>query len=189
MWGHGRMHQRAYESPRCANPVTTDNRFSNARLVEFFDGILKVHPQAPTSTAPLYSNAAFQILGYALEEITEKSFETLMEDELIKPLNLTRSSYSHPSMNISVIPDDPISSQWNADTKGMTPWVFSISSKSMTILISYRAGGLYSSSKDMAAIGRAILNSTLLPPAVTRRWVRKRAILVTWYVYMVEISV
>lgn len=131
MWSHVRMHQRAYESPICANPATTDNRFANATLVEFFDGILKVHPQAPTSTAPLYSNAAFQILGYALEEITGKSFETVMKEELIKPLNLTRSSYSHPNMNVSVIPDDPTSSQWNADTKSLTPWVFSISSKSV----------------------------------------------------------
>lgn len=42
----------------------------------------------------------------------------------------------------------------------------------MTILISCRAGGLYSSPNDMAAIGRAVLNNTLLPPAVTRRWMK-----------------
>lgn len=34
------------------------------------------------------------------------------------------------------------------------------------------AGGLYSSPKDMSTLGRAILNSTLLPPALTRRWMK-----------------
>lgn len=34
------------------------------------------------------------------------------------------------------------------------------------------AGGIYSSTKDMATLGRAILNSTLLPPVVTRRWMK-----------------
>jgi hypothetical protein len=34
------------------------------------------------------------------------------------------------------------------------------------------AGGLYSSTKDMSTLGRAILNSTLLSPAATRRWMK-----------------
>lgn len=34
------------------------------------------------------------------------------------------------------------------------------------------AGGLYSSAKDMAAVGRAILNNTLVPAAVTRKWMK-----------------
>ena len=34
------------------------------------------------------------------------------------------------------------------------------------------AGGMYSSAKDMATFGRAIPNSTLLPPAITRRWMK-----------------
>lgn len=34
------------------------------------------------------------------------------------------------------------------------------------------AGGLYSSAKDMATVGRAILNNTLIPAAVTRKWMK-----------------
>lgn len=34
------------------------------------------------------------------------------------------------------------------------------------------AGGLYSSTNDLSAVGRAILNSTLLSPALTRRWLK-----------------
>lgn len=34
------------------------------------------------------------------------------------------------------------------------------------------AGGIYSSAKDMATFGRAILNSTLIPRALTRQWMK-----------------
>lgn len=34
------------------------------------------------------------------------------------------------------------------------------------------AGGIFSSAKDMATFGRAILNSTLIPRALTRKWMK-----------------
>ena len=42
----------------------------------------------------------------------------------------------------------------------------------MRYLILLRAGGIYSSANDMAALGRAILNNTLLDPITTRRWMK-----------------
>lgn len=36
----------------------------------------------------------------------------------------------------------------------------------------YSAGGLYASTKDMVKLGRAVLNNTLLSPAMTRRWMK-----------------
>lgn len=94
---------------------------SNSEFLEFFNGILKSHPLAPTSTTPIYSNAAFQILGYVLEEITGKSYETVLKEELINPLNLTRSSYSHPGAKVGVIPGDPKDSAWAVDAGDETP--------------------------------------------------------------------
>jgi CubicO group peptidase (beta-lactamase class C family) len=48
-------------------------------------------PLAATSHTPIYSNAGYQILGYALEEIAKADYEDVLTDRLIKPLNLTRS--------------------------------------------------------------------------------------------------
>ncbi|KAL4995037.1 beta-lactamase/transpeptidase-like protein [Aspergillus recurvatus] len=38
-----------------------------------------------------------------------------------------------------------------------------------------KTGGIYSSTKDLNVLGRAILNSELLSPALTRRWLKPRA--------------
>ncbi|KAL4746355.1 hypothetical protein BDW72DRAFT_210498 [Aspergillus terricola var. indicus] len=38
-----------------------------------------------------------------------------------------------------------------------------------------RTGGIYSSTKDMSVLGRAILNSELLSPTLTRKWLKPRA--------------
>jgi CubicO group peptidase (beta-lactamase class C family) len=38
--------------------------------------------------------------------------------------------------------------------------------------ISKSSGGIYSTTNDLAKFGTAILNSTLLPPVVTRRWMK-----------------
>lgn len=39
----------------------------------------------------------------------------------------------------------------------------------------FRTAGLFSSVNDLAAFGKAILNSTLLPNAITRRWIKPRS--------------
>ncbi|KAL2012232.1 hypothetical protein VTN00DRAFT_4950 [Thermoascus crustaceus] len=118
----------------------------------FFKGLLKSHPVVPTSSTPIYSNAAFQVLAYALEGITNQTYRSLLSKTIIEPLNLSRSSYSKPPDEYGIIPGDATTSWWNVSFGDETP-----------------AGGLYSSAKDTSTLGRAILNSTLLSPKVTRR--------------------
>ncbi|KAK2813609.1 hypothetical protein FQN50_000004 [Emmonsiellopsis sp. PD_5] len=122
---------------------------------EFFSGLLKAHPTAATSTTPIYSNAAFQILGYVVENISGKSYESVLSEDLIEPLKLSGTSFSKPDDKVGVIPGDPLSSFWAIDAGDETP-----------------AGGLYSSPKDMTTVGRAILNNAILSPAQTRRWMK-----------------
>ncbi|KAE8136501.1 beta-lactamase/transpeptidase-like protein [Aspergillus pseudotamarii] len=125
---------------------------------EFFDGILKGHPILHTSTTPIYSNPSFQILGYALEAMTNQTYKSLLERDLIKPLGLSRSSYDKPADDTAIIPGPAASSFYGVDAGGETA-----------------AGGLYSSTRDMSTVGRAILNSTLLRPSLTRRWIKPHA--------------
>jgi CubicO group peptidase (beta-lactamase class C family) len=123
---------------------------------QFFSGFTKRHPVYAPGTAPVYSNAAYQILAYALENITGTDFPTLVQRELFDPLDLTESSWTLPSSNSSaIIPDG---SSWSLDLGDETP-----------------AGGMYSSTTDLTKLARSILASTLISPAQTRRWLKPRS--------------
>ncbi|KAF4771210.1 hypothetical protein HAV15_012570 [Penicillium sp. str.  len=122
---------------------------------EFFRGILKTHPLTSTSQTPIYSNAGYQILGYVLESIGKADYEDILLDRLIKPLNLTRSSLYVPDPSFAVIPYNETFSWFNYESGDESP-----------------AGNIFSSAKDMATFGRAVLSSALVDPAVTRRWMK-----------------
>ncbi|KAJ5762482.1 uncharacterized protein N7511_005864 [Penicillium nucicola] len=126
----------------------------NCDRKEFFEGVLKAHPLTTNSHTPIYSNAGYQILGYALEAIAKADFEDILIDRLIKPLNLTQSGLQ-PQSRFGVIPSNEAHSWFNYTVGDENP-----------------AGGVFSSSKDMATVGRAILSSALVKPAITRRWLK-----------------
>lgn len=92
---------------------------SSCTRAQFFDGFIKRHPIYASSTAPIYSNVAFQMLGYALENITGVALATSVNDSLITPLNLTASSWTVPTSNSSGI--IPNGSSWGFDAGDETP--------------------------------------------------------------------
>ncbi|KAK2754021.1 hypothetical protein FQN54_007190 [Arachnomyces sp. PD_36] len=122
---------------------------------DFFNGLLESHPIVPTGSTPKYSNAAYQILGYVIESATNRKFEDLFQEELVDCLGLSNSYYTPPNTDLGIIPVDPLTSQWAVPTGDETP-----------------AGGFFSTAHDMSTVGRAILNSTFLPPSTTRRWLK-----------------
>ncbi|RJE25784.1 Beta-lactamase [Aspergillus sclerotialis] len=124
----------------------------------FMDGLIKSHPIVPITSTPIYSNAAFQLLAYALEGMTGQSFREMFENDLIKPLSLTHSSYGEPDDKHGIIPDSPHDMWWSFDMKGEAP-----------------AGGTYASTKDMSTLGSAILSSKMIPSSLTRRWMKPLA--------------
>ncbi|KAL3485362.1 beta-lactamase/transpeptidase-like protein [Aspergillus germanicus] len=136
------------EAPQCAvDPTCTKS--------QFISGILNRPPVVPISSSPTYSNDAYQLLAYALETITGMTYRELLERRLIEPMGLLRSSVSKPDDKIGIIPGFPNMTLWDLNIGDVTP-----------------AGGLYSSTKDMSRLGRAILNHELLSPALTRRWLK-----------------
>ena len=52
------------------------------------------------------------------------------------------------------------------------PKTHTVSIMGTNVLLFYRAGSIYSSLHDLTIWGRSILSSSLLPPAVTRRWLK-----------------
>ncbi|KAI1205491.1 beta-lactamase/transpeptidase-like protein [Annulohypoxylon truncatum] len=136
------------EIPPCGNnPVC--NR------TQFFEGLKKLPPSFSPYVTPAYSNIGFTLLGYALEQMTGKSFPDMLQDRVIGPLNLTRTFYSAPNDSLGIIPGD----------RNETNWALDLGKESPT-------GNMYMSSSDLSRLGRAILRSTLLPPTMTRRWLK-----------------
>ncbi|KAI1110398.1 beta-lactamase/transpeptidase-like protein [Nemania sp. NC0429] len=122
---------------------------------QFFAGLKKLPPSFSPFMTPAYSDIGYVLLGYALERMTRRTFQQSFNDKLVRPLNLSRTFYTTPRDSLGVIPGD----------RYQTTWAFNMGNESPT-------GGVYCSSSDLSAVGRAILKSTLLPASVTRRWLR-----------------
>lgn len=108
-------------------------------------------------TTPDYSDAGFAMLGLAIASIAGKSMKDIYRSSIFEPLGMSSSSSTTPPQSEwdrCVIPGDPTSS-----------FAFDAG-----VLVS--TGGLLSTLSDLARFGRGILNSTLLSPEATRRWLK-----------------
>ncbi|KAH7166429.1 beta-lactamase/transpeptidase-like protein [Dactylonectria macrodidyma] len=125
---------------------------------EFFKGITSKSAFAVTSTSntPIYSNAAFQILAYALETMTNKTFEASLQSSLLKPLGLSRTSLEAPkNKSNAVIPGNETTSWWDIEMDGASPY-----------------GGMFSTAADLTTLGQSILRSSILASNETRAWLK-----------------
>ncbi|KAJ5554430.1 hypothetical protein N7513_004389 [Penicillium frequentans] len=125
------------------------------------DFIRSVRDQPPAFLpwqTPMYANDNFMMLGLMISNITGQSMSDIYQKVIFDPLNLTSSFSSPPTSSAdlarSVIAGPP-ESGFLVDVPVTTP-----------------SGGLFTSSNDLAKFGIAILNSTLLPPNTTRKWMK-----------------
>lgn len=126
---------------------------------DFFNNNLFRGPNLAPFDTPVYANLPFQILAYALENITNTPFTELFQTHLVESHGLKSTFYTVPSSsNASIIPVNATSSYYNVDFRESSPF-----------------GGYFSSLEDVSTIARAILNSTFLPPALTRKWLKPSA--------------
>jgi CubicO group peptidase (beta-lactamase class C family) len=101
-------------------------------------------------TTPSFSNAGFQILAFALESITGKSFEAMLNGSTLQPFNMSQTALSTPpNSKFGVAPGNQ--SGWDT-TYGEDP-----------------ALSMYSSLQDIVITGISMLSSSLISPAATRR--------------------
>lgn len=122
----------------------------------FFAALDRRQPIFLPNTQAVYSNTGFQILGYALESITGKGFESLFNATFVDTLGLTDTSYSKPANESrGVIPFNRTLADWDFDLGSASP-----------------VGNFFTSLNDLSQLGRTILNSTLLPKNTTRAWLK-----------------
>ncbi|KAK3672594.1 hypothetical protein LTR78_007645 [Recurvomyces mirabilis] len=131
--------------------------FTNACSEEqYADGLAAAHPIYAPYTTPIYSNAGFELLGFALANITGRSFPDMLQEDLFNKLHMADSSYFVPkNLTNAVMPGGPVNSFFVADLGGETP-----------------DGGMYSSQADLIKMGQSILNASLLSPTTIRQWMK-----------------
>jgi CubicO group peptidase (beta-lactamase class C family) len=91
---------------------------------EFFQGITAktAFPITSTGNTPVYSNMAYQILAYALEGMTGKSFEKSIKSSLLDPLRMKRTTLEAPkNKKNAMIPENELLSWWNLTTGDASP--------------------------------------------------------------------
>jgi CubicO group peptidase (beta-lactamase class C family) len=113
-------------NPPCSREGTSQflPQIESAALLnttDFLKGVASRDPVFSSFQTPVYSNSAFQILSYALENITGKDFGTLMEQGIFEPLNLSHTSYMKPDDSLGVIPGDKTSTHWDTDLGELWP--------------------------------------------------------------------
>ena len=109
-------------------------------------------------TTPVYSDDGFMLLGIAISNITGKSMATIYRESIFEPLGMTSSNSSAPTSEAELARSVIAGSfDLDFDLKGgiITP-----------------SGGLFSTINDLAKFGVAILNSTLFPADLTRKWMK-----------------
>ncbi|KAI0451260.1 beta-lactamase/transpeptidase-like protein [Xylaria acuta] len=143
------------EIPACGIPGVT----RICTRSELFSYLLKQRPLYPTAHSPAYSNVAYTLLGYAQQAITGTPLSAAVTTNIFEALAMTNSSFSRKPSSGGVIPGGNESQVgWNEDLGPTSP-----------------AGSIYSSTSDMVKAGQAILQSRLLSPAQTRRWLKPLA--------------
>jgi CubicO group peptidase (beta-lactamase class C family) len=73
--------------------------------------VLRTWPVSQSFQTPNYSNQAFQILAYAVEKITGMPFPDIITEQLIEPLNLTRTFVTNPDDESNAV----IEAGWGLD--------------------------------------------------------------------------
>ncbi|KAK3312322.1 beta-lactamase/transpeptidase-like protein [Apodospora peruviana] len=122
----------------------------------FINSFANVSPVFLPDTTPLLSNAAFQLLAFAITSRTKTtkgpapSFSDVLKKSVLEPLKMTHSALLDKHNAASIF--------GGADS-------LDCSAKGEQAALS-----LISTPRDLALSGHAILSSRLLPAATTRRW-------------------
>ncbi|KAH7148240.1 beta-lactamase/transpeptidase-like protein [Dactylonectria macrodidyma] len=110
----------------------------------------------PDST-PIVSYAAFQLLAFAMQRESGRkggvhTWASVLDKAILKPLNMTSSGLLCPTME-NVFALDGLNTSQTGEPGALS---------------------LVSSIEDLARAGHSILSSSLLAPAVTRRWLHSQ---------------
>ena len=105
----------------------------------------------PPNFKSSYSNVAFMLLGFVIENVTGKDYQSALDELILKPLDMQKTTVKKPDDADGVIP--AMRNDWNYVAGAYDP-----------------TAGLYSTSSDLSKFLRSILNFELLDEATTNAW-------------------
>ncbi|KAI1118259.1 beta-lactamase/transpeptidase-like protein [Nemania sp. NC0429] len=149
------IHVPKSEDPICGY-FTTNISYVPCEREEYIRKVANLASSFVPSYTPSYSNANFAVLGLALENMLKAPIQDIFAKRVAKPLGLTSTTMGNPRRvtKDSVIPGAGIARSGWDDALGP---------------LNSAAGG-FSTTNDLAVIGRSILKSSLMSEAITRRW-------------------
>ncbi|KAI1265839.1 beta-lactamase/transpeptidase-like protein [Xylariaceae sp. FL1019] len=144
-----------FDDPVCGY-FTSNRTYDPCSELRYLHKVTNLAPSFGPATTPLYSNANFAILGIALSKMLKAPLEDIFDETIVKPLGLTGTSITNPESvtGNSVIPGGDLTQAGWEDALGPLNG----------------AAGAFSTTNDLAAIGKSIMDSTLMSKATTRRW-------------------
>ncbi|KAK3312605.1 beta-lactamase/transpeptidase-like protein [Apodospora peruviana] len=123
----------------------------------YLSGVANRAPTFLPWSSPAYSNNGFVLLGLALSAVTNQSIANLFQENILNPLGMSSTFSDPPPTDLYprsvIIPSD-------AKTYPAPNGIF------------VSSGGIFSTTTDLARFGTGILNSSLLTPDQTRRWLK-----------------
>lgn len=150
------IHVLASEDPVCGFFEPNVSYLPCTTREGYLRGISMLGASFPPALTPSYSNANYALLGIALSNMEGKSVEEVLRYALAEPLGLTGTTMNNPpsiTKHSVIASGNETSSGWH-DALGPLN----------------AAAGAFSTTNDLARIGKSILNHTLISKAVTNRW-------------------
>jgi len=120
---------------------------------EMIEIIVKGGSDFEPDTKTSYSNSNFVLLSYILEKIYQKTFAEILEEKIIKPINLKNTYYGK---NINIKDNECNSYRYAEDAEG---WII-YTETDMSIPLG--AGGIVSTPVDLLLFGEALFNGELV---------------------------
>jgi CubicO group peptidase (beta-lactamase class C family) len=88
---------------------------------QLFEGLAKLPPSFPPFATPAYSDIGFVLLSFVAERVAGKSFETLLTESVLKPLNLTHTFLHTPDPSLGIVPGVKGANSWRYDMAEEAP--------------------------------------------------------------------
>lgn len=133
---------------------------SNCSVEDYIENSRSYPPSFLPWTTPAYANEGYILLGAAISNIVGKPMKDIYRESIFEPLGMM-STYSTAPKDEAGLARSVIAGDLILDFVQDDPTSLAIPS-----------GGILSTINDLAKFGLAILNSTLIPPNVTRKWMK-----------------
>lgn len=122
--------------------------FSPKEFLDFFKDLdLEFEPGSKFN----YSNSGYFLLGYLLEELTEKRYEDLLVENIFKPLGMENTGYDSHS---AIIANRAVGYEKSGRSY--------VNARYLDMSVPYAAGSMYSTTEDLAKWDASLYTNQLL---------------------------